>query len=63
MVFEWTRFSDIVQTQFGHTRTAAICTQTLHLKYKVPKFHAALRILKTERVVNAIRLGPDNEGI
>jgi len=63
MIFEWTGFSNTVQAQIEHPRTTAIRTQTLHLKYKVPQFHATLRILKAERVVDTIRLCPDNEGI
>jgi hypothetical protein len=49
--------------QIEHARTTAIRTQTLHLKYEVPQFHATLGILKAERIVDAIRLCPDNEGI
>ena len=44
-------------------RTTTIRAQALHFKYEIPQFHAALRILEAESIVDTIRLCPDNKGI
>lgn len=46
----------------GEMRTDGV-QLSLHVLYKVPHLLTTFRILKTERIVDPVRFGPNNQGV